>query len=116
MKKLSSLIGYQKNLFSVALLLLTLNSFAQDATSVKPENNSRLTTLQQFVDSIKEKNESIKNEQNLNVMVNDKLVENLHNFTIDPKNIALVEVVVLEPKAGAEQRINPSIIINTKRK
>lgn len=104
-----------KNLLSLALLLVSLNGFAQDNTAVKLENNSRLTTLQKVVDGIKEKNASIRNEQNVNVMVNDKLVENLQSFTIDPKSIALVEVVVLDPKPGSEQRVNPSIIINTKR-
>ncbi|UPT69581.1 MAG: hypothetical protein M0D53_10405 [Flavobacterium sp. JAD_PAG50586_2] len=114
MKTLSHLIGY-KNLVSLALLLVSLNGFAQDNTTVKSENNSRLTSLQKVVDGIKEKNASIRDEQNVNVMVNDKLVENLQSFTIDPKTIALVEVVVLEPKSGSEQRVNPSIIINTKR-
>lgn len=114
MKKLSQIIGY-KNLLSLAILLVSLNGFAQNNMPLKSENNTRLTTLQKVVDGIKEKNASIRNEQNVNVMVNDKLVENLQSFTIDPKSIALVEVVVLDPKPGSEQRVNPSIIINTKR-
>lgn len=115
MKTLSNIIGYQKNLFSLALLLFSLNGFAQEDASAKPEINPRLTTLQKVVDGIKEKNASIRNKEHVNVMVNDRLVENLQNFTIDPKSIALVEVVVLDPKPGSEQGTNPSIIINTKR-
>lgn len=104
--------GITKNLAVLLLVLFSLNSFSQtDGTSI----NSRLTTLQKVVDGIKEKNQSIKNEENLNVMVNDKLVEDLQNFTIDPKTIAMVEVLVLEPKNGSRERISPSIIINTKR-
>lgn len=115
MKTLSNIIGYQKNLFSLVLLLFSLNGFAQEITSEKPETNSRLTTLQKVVDGIKEKNASIRNEEKVNVMVNDRLVDNLQSFTIDPKSISMVEVVVLDPKPGSEQRINPSIIINTRR-
>lgn len=113
MKTLSHLI--YKNLLSLALLLFSMNGFAQEDTTAKPITNSHLTTLQKVVDGIKEKNPSIRNEENLNVMVNDRLVDNLQSFTIDPKSIALVEVVVLDPKPGSEQQINPSIIINTKR-
>lgn len=115
MKTLSTIIGYQKNLLSLALLLFTLHGFAQEDAAAQPISNSRLTTLQKVVDGIKEKNPSIRNEENLNVMVNDRLVDNLQSFTIDPKSIALVEVVVLDPKPGSEQHINPSIIINTRR-
>lgn len=116
MKKLPNLTDY-KNLLVLALLLFSLNSFAQENITVQPETDSRFTTLQKVVDGIKQKNPSIRNEEHVNVMVNDRLVENenLQNFTIDPKSIALVEVVVLDPKPGSEQRINPSIIINTKR-
>lgn len=105
-----------KTLNSLAALLFalfSLNCFSQSDDTA--QSNKNLTTLQKVVDGIKEKNQSIKNEETVNVMVNDKLVEDLQNFTIDPKRIAMVEVLVLEPKNGSRERVVPSIIINTKR-
>jgi|SRR6218665_1387162 len=101
------------NLVALLFALFSLNGFSQSSDT--EESNKNLTTLQKVVDGIKEKNESIKNEETVNVMVNDKLVEDLQNFIIDPKRIAMVEVLVLEPKNGSRERIIPSIIINTKR-
>lgn len=119
MKTQSTLISYSKitkkivqNVLSLLLILISLNGFSQ--TDTPSSNKVPLMTLQNVVEGIKEKNESIKNVDHINVMVNDILVENLNSFTIDPKTIAMVEVLVLEPKASGE-RINPSIIINTKK-
>jgi hypothetical protein len=102
----------------LVLILLSLNGFSQ--VSNKPESLNQgktgLTTLQDYVAGIRERNASIKNAEHINVMVNDLLIENLQEFTIDPKSIAAVEVLVLEPKAGSTQRTNPSIIINTRKK
>lgn len=112
MKTQSQITGYCKIMLSVISFLFSLNGFSQSATN---NDSQRLTSLQNVVQGIKEKNESIKNVEHINVMVNDMLVENLRDFTIDPKSIALVEVVVLEPKSGSGERINPSIIINTKK-
>lgn len=94
------------------LVLFSLNGFSQAKAVANPK--TELTTLQKVVDDIKAKNQSLKNVEHPTIMVNDKLVENLKTFIINPKNIAMVEVLVLEPKANGE-RINPSIIINTKR-
>lgn len=113
MKTQSFLSRYCKNLFTLALILFSLNGFSQ--LIHKPTaNKTHLTTLQKVVDGIKQNNASIKNADSVNVMVNDKLVYNLQNVVIDPKSIALVEVLVLEPKYGSAKQINPSIIINTK--
>lgn len=97
-----------KNLLTAMLLLASLHGFSQTAT-----DKTQVTTLQNYVDGIKEKNPSIKNVDSVNVMVNDKLVTDLQTVIIDPKRIALLEVLVLEPKPGST-KINPSIIINTK--
>lgn len=104
------------NLLWLVLVLFSLNGFSQTFKKSDPIPNTKdtTTTLQKVVDQIKQKNESIKNAEHLNIMVNDKLVENLQGFILDPKNIALVEVLVLEPKAGSGQQIYPSIIINTR--
>lgn len=99
------------NLISLLVVLISQNGFSQTAKQSAKKTN--LTTLQAVVEGIKKNNKSIKNVENLNVMVDDMLVTDLHDFIIDPKHIAMVEVLVLEPKAGGEQ-INPSIIINTK--
>ncbi|MES2410461.1 MAG: hypothetical protein V4535_03355 [Bacteroidota bacterium] len=101
------------NLLSLLFILISLNGFSQTSTNETKNRKAQLTTLQNVVEEIKEKNSSIKNVECVNVMVNELLIEDLHEFIIDPKSIAAVEVLVLEPKAGAE-RINPSIIINTK--
>lgn len=112
MKTQSTIIGYNKNILSLVLFLISFNTFSQTAAN---DDNQKMKSLQTVVEGIKEKNESIKNVENVNVMVNDMLIENPQDFKIDPKNIAMVEVVVLTPKAGAE-RMKPSIIINTKKK
>lgn len=100
--------GNYKTLLSLVLFLFTMNGFSQQTSG-----DERLTSLQTVVENIKAKNESIKNEEHVNVMVNDMLIEDLLDFKIDPAKIAMVEVVVLAPKAGNE-RVKPSIIINTK--
>lgn len=107
-----------QNGLSLLLILISLNCFSQTvANKSEPviSNKEHLTTLQNVVDGIKEKNKSIKNVEHVNVMVNDMLIENLQDFNIDPKSISMVEVLVLEPKAGTGERINPSIIIDTKK-
>lgn len=77
------------------------------------ETKSNVTTLEKVVAGIKEKNESIKDAEHVNVMVNDLLIRDLKDFKIDPKDIAMVEVLDLSPKAGTSERIK-SIIINTR--
>ncbi|MCF6132893.1 hypothetical protein [Flavobacterium wongokense] len=96
-----------QNILSLLFILVSLNGFSQTV------DKSNLTTLQNVVENIKQKNESIKNVESVNVMVNDVLIKDLQDFTIDPKSIAMVEVLVLKPKADGAQ-IKPSIIINTK--
>lgn len=98
-----------QRLLWLALALFSVEGFSQNSSN---QDNPKLTSLETFVENIKAKNESIKNADHLNVMVNDKLVYNLSDFTIDPKSVALVEVLVLKPREG--QQLNPSIIINTK--
>lgn len=78
--------------------------------------DSESITLEQFVADLKSKNESIRDAKVINVMVNDLLIENVQEYSIDPKNIAKMEILVLEPKDAAQRRNNPSIIITTKRK
>jgi hypothetical protein len=113
MKAQSTPVSYNiTKLFSALLIFISLNTFSQAAA--KPEPSERMTSLLAVVEGIKEKNASIKNVEHINVMVNDLLIENLLDYTIDPKSIAVVEVVVLEPKAGSP-KLDPSIIINTKR-
>ncbi len=93
------------------VMLFSLNGLSQAKPMANPK--TELTTLQKVVDDIKAKNESIKNEKNITIMVDEMLVNNLQTFIINPKNIAMVEVLVLEPKPNGE-KIKPSIIINTK--
>lgn len=101
------------SLLSLLFILISLTGFSQVSANETANSKAHLTTLQNVVESIKERNNAIKNVECVNVMVNDLLIEDLHDFLIDPKSIAAVEVLVLEPKAGAE-RISPSIIIDTK--
>lgn len=101
-------IQHFKNLLMSAVFLFSLNGFSQHT-----KINSNETSLQKVVDGIKQRNESIKNVDSINVMVNDMLIEDLRTFTLDPKWISMVEVLVLNPKPGSTSPIN-SIIINTK--
>ncbi len=109
MKTLPTFTNFYKTILGLSLLV-SLNGFSQNTTT----NNGRVTTLQNVVEDIKSKNEVLKNADHVNVMVNDVLVEDLKDFTIDPKSIALVEVLDLNPKSGGNERIK-SIIINTKK-
>lgn len=90
-----------------------MNSFSQ-------KNSNKTTqepiTLQEFVEKIKTQNESIKNVVSLNVMVDDFLIENLLEYKIDPKNVAEIEILVMEPKDVYQHRSKPSIIIKMKKR
>lgn len=97
-------------LLGVALLLCSIDGFSQRAN----QPNQQLTSLENVVEDIKAKNESIKDAEQVNVMVNDLLILDLKDFKIDPKSIAMVEVLDLNPKAGSSKRIK-SIIINTRK-
>lgn len=109
--KTQTILPTYKILLTALLFFTGFLGFSQNLP--ENSNNRNLTTLQKYVDGIRQKNTAIKNADSINVMVNDKLVYNLKAFTIDPKRIALVEILVLDPKPGKD-RINPSIIINIK--
>lgn len=102
-----------KKIFILLIALISLNSFSQKKSN---ETIQKPITLQEFVENIKAQNESIKNVVNLNVMVDDILIENLLDFKIDPKNVANIEILVMEPKDAYQHRSKPSIIIKTKKK
>ena len=111
MKKQLNPTGHYSGLLWLFLILFSLNGFAQ--AKAVPHPKTEITTLQKVVDDIKANNESIKHAEHVTIMVDEMLIENLKTFKINPKNIAMVEVLVLEPKANGE-RVNPSIIINTR--
>ncbi|MEI7509235.1 MAG: hypothetical protein WCJ62_07190 [Flavobacterium sp.] len=70
--------------------------------------------MAEFVETVKAKNQSIKNAKSINVMVNDLLIEDLNDFKIDPRTISRLEVLVLEPNGVKPEETKPSIIITTK--
>ncbi len=100
-----------KKIFTLLLNLIALNVSSQNKSS----DTTASITLQEFVEKIKTQNESIKNVEKVNVMVNDLLIENLSEYMIDPKSVSKMEVLVLDSK-GTNRGTKPSIIITTKRK
>jgi hypothetical protein len=94
-----------KNTFISLLFILSISSFAQE--------NLNSITLLQFINELKTQNESIKNADNVNVMINDVLIENQTEYKIDKNNISRMEILVIDPKKNING-IKPSIIITTK--
>ena len=78
------------------------------------KNKTATISLTEFIETVKAKNQSIKNSKNINVMVNDLLIEDLDGFKIEPKNVSKLEVLVLEPNGAKQEERKPSIIITTK--
>ncbi len=116
MKKTPTIAEHHNNnqllllLIWLALVLCPLLGFSQSANL---QAGNEVITLDHVVANIKQKNKSIKNVEKVNVMVNDVLIKDLKDFTLDPKSISMVEVLVLKPQDGDGRQIN-SIIINTK--
>ena len=96
-----------KNISVLILLLFSITFQAQE--------NNQTITLSEFINQQKEKNESLKTYDKVNVMVNDLLIENHSEYLIDPKNIIRIEILVIDPKKNTNNVI-PSIIIGTRKK
>lgn len=81
---------------SITFILFLFSSivFAQETP--------KLISLKQYVEQIKLQNESIKNVENVNVMINDVLIENHEEYKIDPKNVSRMEILVIEPEKKSE--------------
>ena len=94
----------KKTFASILFLLLCSTINAQESQKI---------TLKEFIEQVKEKNESIKKADSINVMINDLLIENHDEYKIDPKNISRMEILVIEPEKNTA-RVKPSIIISTK--
>ena len=95
----------QKKIITFLLFIISSISFSQETP--------KLISLQQYVEQIKSQNESIKNVENINVMINDVLIENHEKYKIDPKNVSRMEILVIEPEKNPNG-LNPSIIISTR--
>ena len=96
-----------KNISVLILLLFSVTFQAQE--------NNQTITLSEFINQQKEKNESLKTYDKVNVMVNDLLIENQSEYLIDPKNIIRIEILVIDPIKNTNNVI-PSIIIGTRKK
>ena len=103
-----------KKIISILFILVTLSAYSQSIDSGKNKNTTM--SLAEFVETVKAKNQSIKNAKSINVMVNDLLIEDLNEFKIDTKTISRLEVLVLEPNGVKPEETKPSIIITTKTK
>lgn len=103
-----------KKIFTILLILISLNVLSQNNADDSNKNATESITLREFVEKIKSQTESIKNAESINVMVDDLLMEKLDEYMINPKNVLNVEILVLEPHDGNYQRSKPSIIIKTK--
>ena len=103
-----------KKIIPILFILVTLSATSQSIDSGK--NKNATMSLAEFVETVKEKNQSIKNAKSINVMVNDLLIEDLNDFKINPKTISRLEVLVLEPNGVKPEETKPSIIITTKTK
>ena len=100
-----------KKIIPILFILVTLSATSQSIDSGK--NKNATMSLAEFVETVKEKNQSIKNAKSINVMVNDLLIEDLNDFKINPKTISRLEVLVLEPNGVKPEETKPSIIIST---
>jgi len=98
-----------KKIVILFLILISSNVFSQKNSN---KTVSEPITLEKFVEKIKDQNESLKNVESINVMVNDLLIDNLEAYMIDPKNISKLEILVLDPKQINQTK--PSIIITTR--
>lgn len=94
-----------KKIIITLLFIVSLTTYAQE--------NSNSITLLQFIEQLKTQNESIKNAESVNVMVNDVLIENQTEYKIDKKNISRMEILVIDPKNNINN-LPPSIIISTR--
>lgn len=94
----------KKTFATILFLLLCSTINAQESQKI---------TLKEFIEQVKEKNESIKKADSVNVMINDLLIENHDDYKIDPKNISRMEILVIEPEKNTIG-VKPSIIISTK--
>lgn len=103
-----------KKIISILFILVTLSAYSQSIDLGKNKNTTM--SLAEFVETVKAKNQSIKNAKSINVMVNDLLIEDLSEFKIDTKTISRLEVLVLEPNGVKPEETKPSIIITTKTK
>lgn len=94
-----------KKTFITILFILLCNTInAQESQKI---------TLKEFIEQVKEKNESIKKADSVNVMINDLLIENHDEYKIDPKNVSRMEILVIELEKNTSG-VKPSIIISTK--
>jgi hypothetical protein len=100
-----------KKILILFLISISVNVYSQENLN---KTTSESITLQEFVKKTKAQNESIKNAESVNVMVNDLLIENLNEYRINPKNISRLEILVLDPKGVNREGTKPSIIITTK--
>ena len=100
-----------KKIISILFILVTLSAYSQSIYLGKNKNTTM--SLAEFVETVKAKNQSIKNAKSINVMVNDLLIEDLNEFKIDTKTISRLEVLVLEPNGVKPEETKPSIIIST---
>lgn len=101
-----------KKIIAVLFILFSFSVSAQINDAVK--NKNATLSLAEFIETVKAKNQSIKNAKSINVMVNDLLIEDLNDFKINPKTISRLEVLVLEPNGVKPEETKPSIIITTK--
>lgn len=100
-----------KTLFASVLFLVCITAFSQTETTA---GNSGLIPLEKFVAKIKSENPSLKNAENINVMINDLLIENQQDYLIDPKNVARMEILATDAKGNPKK--NASLIIAMRRK
>jgi ABC-type transporter MlaC component len=103
-----------KKIVLLLFILVSIGASSQNLVSDTNKNKMASISLTEFVARIKAQNESLKNAKNIQVMVNDLLIENADTFLIDPKNVAKMEVLVLEPNGINREATQPSIIIYTK--
>jgi hypothetical protein len=112
----------KKIALTLIFVLFSTANYSQNglvnSTSVDVQNEEILIPLQKLIDKIKLEDKSLRDSKavNVNVMVNDLLIENIEDYFIDPKNISLKEVLVLNANDTNKDLMKASIIINTRNK
>lgn len=77
---------------------------------------TELITLQKFVEKIKAGNESLKNIESVNVVVDDLLIEKYSEYRIEESCVTEVKILITDPKSISRDGNIPTITIITNRK
>lgn len=80
------------------------------------KNKIPLIELPKLIEQIKLENQSIKNIENVNIVINDMLIQNISEYKIEESCIVKIEVLINDKKGVNRNGTKPSIVIRTNSK